>query len=169
MNSRDIVKNSSLMEQIYDLWILLTQTRDAIHQIRRKELSLYSVPIRQAYVLYIIKLIGNSATPAEISRYLFREPHSVSEILTRMETDGLLRKVKDLDKKNLTRIVLTDEGQRIYEQTKQRRRLNRVFSALSSEQKQQLYQLLWKTRDQALKELGAKKRPPLPCKQGFNS
>jgi len=53
----------------------------------------------QAAVLFVVRNMKTAATPAEISRRLFREPHTVSELIKRMEKQGLVRKKKDLEKK----------------------------------------------------------------------
>ena len=52
------------------------------------------------------QVIGYRVTPAEISRRLLRESHSISQILNRMENKGLVRWVKDLERKNLVRLIL---------------------------------------------------------------
>ena len=89
--------------------MLLNQATDATLRARQKELDRYGISAAQAAVLFIIQAIGEKATPAEITRWLFREPHSVSGMLSRMEKQGLVRKVKDLDGKNLVRIAMTEK------------------------------------------------------------
>lgn len=59
----------------------------------------YGITPEQAGVLFCIKVIGKEATPAKISRYTIREPYTVSAMLNRMERKGLIKKVKDLDRK----------------------------------------------------------------------
>jgi rRNA processing protein Gar1 len=68
-------------------WIWLSRTRDAVFAARRKELHRYDISARQASVMFVIQALGDKATPSEISRWLLREPHSVSEFLQRMEKD----------------------------------------------------------------------------------
>lgn len=86
------MKNYSFVDQDYELWVLLHQPRDAVFKAREKELSPYGISTMQAAVLFIILAIGNEATPTEISRWLLREPHSVSNLLSRMEKEGLVTK-----------------------------------------------------------------------------
>jgi len=74
----------------HELAVLLAQARGAMLKARRKELTRYHISPRQSAVLFYIRAIGDKATPAEISRGLFRESNSISEILGRMEKQGLL-------------------------------------------------------------------------------
>ena len=92
----------SSTDQDYKLWVLLNQVRDAVLKARQKELDQYNISASQAATLFVIEAIGPKATPAEISRRLFRKPHSVAGragILSRMEKKGLVRRFKDLDGK----------------------------------------------------------------------
>jgi DNA-binding MarR family transcriptional regulator len=73
-------------------WIWLSRTRDAVFSARRKELHRYAISARQASVMFVIQALGDKATPGEISRWLLREPNSVSEFLKRMEKDGLIKR-----------------------------------------------------------------------------
>jgi len=78
-----------------------------------------------------------------------------------MEKEGLIRKVKDLDRKNLIRVVVTEKGQRAYEQSTKREVIHRIMSSLSEEERQQLSSCLQKLRSKALAEFDME-RPPFP-------
>ena len=99
------MRNSSSVKEDFTLWVLLRQAKDAVFKATGKELSRYGISPEQAGVLSIVQSLDNKATPAEISRWLLREPHTVSGILSRMEKKGLLRKTTDLDRKNLVRVT----------------------------------------------------------------
>ena len=145
----------------YELAVLLTQARDAMMKARRKELTRYHISPRQSAVLFYIQAIGNKATPAEISRGLFRESHSISEILGRMEKQGLLRKIRDLRRKNMVRVELTEKGREACNHSEKRASIDKIFSTLSNEERQQLRFYLERLRDKALR-LIRKKRPLFP-------
>lgn len=132
------MNNISSEEQDFDLWLLLARTRDIILKARQKELRQYNISTRRTAVLFAIQAIGDKATPAEISRWLFREPNSVSEILNRMEVEGLVRKVKDLDRKNMIRVVMTEKGWETYYKSTNRESIRQIMSSLSEEERQQL-------------------------------
>jgi len=126
---------------------------------RGRELVQYDISPRQAAALAAIQAIGSKATPAKVSRWLCREPHTVSSLLSRMEGEGLVRKTKDLDRKNLVRITLTEKGKKAYAQSLGRESIHEIMSALSKEDRQQLSSCLEKLRDKTLLVLGKSKKP----------
>jgi len=158
----ETMKNFSSADQDYNLWVLLQQVGHAAFKARQKELNQYSISNTQAMVLFVIQAIGNKATPAEISRWVFREPHTVSGLLNRMEKEGLVRKVKDLERKNLVRVSITEKGQQAYHQSTKIESIRKVISSLSEEERQQLRSSLETLRDKALKELGVNRKLPFP-------
>ncbi len=146
------------VDNSYNLWLLLHQVTDIIFYAREQELKEHDLPGMQAEVLFAIKAIGDKATPAEIARWLFRRPHSVSGILDRMDKAGLVRKSKDLDRKNLVRISLTEKGEKAFTQALKRASIHKIISALNDDQKKQLQSLLDILRSKGLKELGLNTR-----------
>lgn len=149
-------------DQDYNLWVLLAQARSAMFRARQQELRQYGITPRQAAVLFIVQAIGHKATPAEISRWLFREAHSVSDLLNRMEKQGLLRKVKDLDRKNMIRIELTDKGREMLDNAMQRESIHRIMSSVSNQEREQLRSILQKIRDESTQVSGMKHKLPFP-------
>jgi MarR family multiple antibiotic resistance transcriptional regulator len=146
----------------YYLWVLFSQTRDAILKVRERELHSYHISERHAQILFIVNLIGRNATPAKISRWLLREPHSISEIIDRMEKQGILKKVKDLDRKNQVRIEVTEKGQKMYERSFIPRKLIDILSVLNEREKKQFITSLMKLRTEAIKHVGARYEVPMP-------
>ena len=156
------MKKQSFEDQDFELWVLLHQTRDAIFRARDKELGQYGISTMQAGVLFIINAIGNEATPTEVARWLFREPHTVSSLLNRMERDGLVSKTKDLQKKNMVRVTLTEKGRSAYNESLKRKSINKVMTSLSEEERLQFRSYLEKLRDRALTEPGREMKLPFP-------
>jgi DNA-binding MarR family transcriptional regulator len=154
------MKNKKPVDSRVSLIWLLFHVRHALFQARANELAEYGVTPMKATVLFIVKSIGDKATPAEISRWLFLKPHSVSGLLTRMGKDGLIARVKDLDRKNQVRIVLTEKANGLYRKSTSSKTFNRIMSCLPEEEAEQLESTLEKLRDRALKELGVKWKPP---------
>ena len=147
----------------YQLWALLAETRRALLNVRRRELKPYGIsPKKSALILAVEAMTDRVATPAEISRWLFREPHTVSELVTRMERQGLVSRAKDLGSKKLVRVSLTEKGREICNQSKKLESIRRILSCLSEEEQQQLRSYLFRLRDEALKELGIKYKLPFP-------
>lgn len=146
----------------YNLWLFLAQVRTVMLRARQMEVSRYGITASQASVLFVVNALGDKAMPAEISRWLFRQSHSVSGILNRMEKQGLVRRVKDLGKKNLVRVVLTEKGREVYANCTKREAMHRIMPSLSGEQRQQLIACLENLRDATLKYLGEEQELPFP-------
>ena len=152
------------VDEDYNLWMLLHQTTDATLRARQKELDQFGISVIEVEVLVVIHhTIGENATPAEISRRIFREPHTVSALLNRMEKKELLTKTKDLDRKNMVRVTITDKGWQAYARSTGRKSIYRMVSSLSGAERQVLWMCLEKLRNKAFQELTVEcKPPPLP-------
>lgn len=144
------------------LWLLLEQTRNAIYKARELELEQYGVSTVQAGVMFVIHTMGGRTRPADIARWLVREPHSISGLLSRMERDGLLRRVPDPDRKNAVSIVLTEYGAGICRKTFQRESVKQILACLEEEERKQLVKSLVLLRERALKDRRVRNRPPFP-------
>jgi len=148
---------------LFQLWGILHQTGWAIARNRENELSGVGVTLMQAAVMVVVKTVKGPVTPAEISRWLFREPQTVSSLLNQMERKNLLKRVRDLEKRNLVRVVLTEKGEEIYARSLEKiETLRQIMSCLTEEERSNLESYLLKLRNQALKSLGVKHRfaPP---------
>lgn len=145
-------------DEYYRLWLLLILVRDAIHRARQEELRQVGITASEAGVLFYAHALGNRATPAEISRCLFKRPHGISMLVSRMEREGLVKKVSDLDRKNLVRVELTEKGQEAYNYASKRAVIHRIISSLPEEERQQLSSNLERLRSKAFEELGLKKK-----------
>ncbi|HSW58410.1 MAG TPA: MarR family transcriptional regulator [Dehalococcoidales bacterium] len=137
-----------------DLWLLLTHTRYAVFRAREKELQRYGVSPEQVGLLFVVQALGNKATPATISRHIMRQPHTVSALVDRMAKRGLVKKTKDLDRKNLVRVVLTEKGKKTYELSTKRGPIHRIMSVLDKEEKSEFKVSLSKLLAKARKEIG---------------
>jgi DNA-binding MarR family transcriptional regulator len=91
----------------YQLFGLIIEATDAMHKARQKELNKHNIHMSWSAILLTIKALGNRATPIAIGQWLLRERHTVSELLDKMESEGLVEKIRDLDRKNRVRVVLT--------------------------------------------------------------
>ncbi len=137
-----------------DLWLLLTHTRYAIFRAREKELQRYGVSPEQVGLLFVVQALGNKATPAAISRHIIRQPHTVSALVDRMARRGLVKKVKDLDRKNLVRVVMTEKGKKTYELSTKRGPIHRILGTMNEAEKKEFRMQLEKLLAKARKEIG---------------
>ena len=144
------------------LWWLIVRIERTIGRMRRKELSQEGITIRQAGVLLVVHAIGDKATQSEISRWLCREPNSVSSLLKRMEKQKLIRKSYDPENMNRVVVQVTNRGQEIYEYVAKGISIHRIMSGFSEEEKKQLSTSLGKLYKRALEEGGLGMGPPWP-------
>ncbi len=162
---KETMGNQLFADRDYNLWWRLHQTRHVLSRARNKELSRYGITAMQAAVLFIIKAImatEGEVTPGKISRWLLREPHTVSKICTRMENDGLVSKIRGSSKKNEINITLTEKGELAYRQSLKRESIKEIMSCLSEEELQQLDSSLQKLRDKGLDKLNESRKVPFP-------
>ena len=146
-----------------ELWALLDQATTAMSRVADNELSQAGITMIQGAVLYYVKNAKEPVIPAHISRWLFREPHTVSQLLMRMEKQGLVKRTKNLDRKNQLRITLTEKGEQAYQKQIEMRVISKILSMLSPEECEKLGANLKKLRDEAVKELDSRPRElPFP-------
>jgi len=137
----------------YDLGILIGQTSQALSKARRKELVHNGVTLRQSALLFYVAILGEKVTLRQIARARLREPNSITEQVNRMVKQGLVKKTKDLQRRNMVHVALTDEGRDVYKKTTKRDSVHRVMSALSEAEKKTLKPLLEKLRNAAMDEV----------------
>ena len=135
------------------LWVLIAQTRDAILRARELEYARYGITNERRAVLAIIQTSGGRATPVDIARDLFRELHSVTEMLVRMEKDGLVTRHKGTGRSKIE-VSLTEKGLDVFDQSFHNETDTKIFSALTKKQRERLSQYLWKLRGRTLEHLG---------------
>lgn len=154
--------STSSEDRDFILWVLLRQARDAVFKVRENELRQYGISTIEAATLYAIQSIGDKATPAEISRWVFREHHTVSALLSRMQKKGLVTKTKDTSRKNIWRVSLTKKGKNAYRQSIKRESIHTALSPLSAKDRQRLESYLREIRDNAIKHSVSEPALPFP-------
>lgn len=145
-------------DKSYALWLLLIQTNKAIHLARQEELDRIGITVAEAGVLYYAERLGKRATPAEISRRLSKVSHGISTLIKRMEMQGLVKKIKDLDRKNLVRVELTEKGRQIHQDAVKRETINRIMSSLSVEDSKKLTSCLENLRNTSFEKITLRKK-----------
>jgi DNA-binding MarR family transcriptional regulator len=139
-------------DQYFSLWVLLAQTKDAFLRARQVEYEPYGISNERRTVLWVIQSYGGQATPAEIGRRFFREIQSITEMLKRMEKDGLVTRHQGSGRSK-TLVKLTQKGSETLKQSLHNETDKRILSVLTPEERDQLAASLSKLRKQALAEL----------------
>jgi DNA-binding MarR family transcriptional regulator len=146
----------------HQLLVLLFQTRDLMLSLKRKELRKFGSTVEEATMLIHISKLGDKATPTELSRQLLRKHHSITGILLRMEKKGLIKRNKDLKRKNMIRVSMTEKGEAIYRNANNEDVLEKLVDILSDKQKQDMASYLNILRDKAFDLLGVENKPEIP-------
>ena len=142
-----------LPDEYFMLWVLIAQNRDAILRARERDYARFGISNERRAVLFIVQNNGGRTTPVEIARDLFRELHSVTEMLKRMEKDGLIERFKGSGRSKVE-IALTEKGLDVFNQSLHNETDKRIFSVLSPKERKQLASYLWKLRRKVLQDLG---------------
>ena len=140
-------------DEEFILWVMIAQTKDAVLKARQRDYSQFEINNERRALLWCIENNGGQATPVEIARQLFRELHSVTEMLERMIKEGLVKKYKGTGRSRSV-IRLTRKGIEVFNQSLHNQTDRKIFSVLSADERQILMETLWKVRNKALGELG---------------
>ena len=80
------------LDSTYNLYLLIYLTHAALFQARYNEIKAFGVTSMELALLTVVQGLGESATPAEISRWMMRKRPTISGLLNRMERNGLIRR-----------------------------------------------------------------------------
>jgi DNA-binding MarR family transcriptional regulator len=137
----------------YTLFTFVLQVADLLFKIRERELLPQNLSATAAEILFLVDAMGENVTPAKITRMILREPHSTSGILVRMETHGLIKRTKNMERKNQIRITLTAKGEKALKQAMKLEGATGVIARLSEMQQKQLKATLTALKESGRKEL----------------
>lgn len=127
----------------FRLWRTLDFTRHVISRYRDLELARFGTTREQLRILDILKANNGSTSIKEIADRTFRQHHTVSTLICRMEARGLVIKNKDSSDGRQYIISITEEGDSLHERVPTDS-LKDVFSQLSKGEKNDLESHLWK-------------------------
>ena len=137
----------------YRLFQLLRYTADAIHRAREYELKKYRLTPEQAGALVCILSLGNNATQAELSRWLFRLPNSITILINRMEKLGLVKKRPDKKRRNIMRLSLTKKGYEAYQHSIEFQAFYPIIDVLPEKKRRELWSSLQIIREKVFENL----------------
>lgn len=151
-----------LGDPVFNAWVRLRQAWEAVAQSLEMELDMHQTTLPQIDILIILNASKAPLTPSDIASYTFRELHSVSGLLTRMEKAGYVRKLRSRKDQRVVKIQMQPKGEQLLKKTvgsgfPHARRI--MMPSLSEEEIKELDQLLKKLRNGALQELGLKTEP----------
>jgi MarR family transcriptional regulator, organic hydroperoxide resistance regulator len=146
--------------EIHDTWNAFSVTYRLIGKLWNRDMMPYKITREQALNLMIIKHLGENATPYRISRFQVQEHNTVSDMIERLEKQGLVTKVRESQGKSRVKVRLTKQGEKVYNQSLRRHSLYKIMSVLSSSQMKELRQILSRLMDEIMKEFETEKEWP---------
>jgi DNA-binding MarR family transcriptional regulator len=156
------------LDENFSLWTLMHHSSEVLMAVREKAIEKFGLSAIELRLLVVIPIIETTmdqeATASELTKWLFRKRSTISELLSRMETKGLIRRVPQADNKKSVVIQLTDNGKKVREQAFNAGMtfVNKAMSSLSPEERHQLWVITGRLRNLALKELELSEKPPFP-------
>jgi len=139
-----------------EFWGLLNQLRDTMIRLRDREIKALGITSIQGGVLWTLRTLekeGIPATPAEISRRIFRQPPTTLALLNRMVKLGLIT-TGNVEGRRQVLVVLTGKGRETYRAFATRREvIPRLIASLPPEERLQLKASLVKLRQKAREEM----------------
>lgn len=72
----------------------------------------------------------------------------------------MVRMVSDSKRKNSLKVVITEKGENVYQESIKKDALNRIFSVLSDKEQQEFKMMLQKIMEKSREELGRYYKPP---------
>ena len=129
---------------------LIGNLRDLSHIMR----FLYEGKGSQKRILIVLEEIGGSITQQKLTERLGIQPESVSEVISKLENAGYIRRTQNESDRRTSVIELTEAGKVIAIEARDQRirRRQQMFSCLSGSEKYELLSLLekvntdWKER-----------------------
>ncbi len=120
-------------------WSRLQMATTALNRARDLELAKIGLNMPQAEVLYCLKIAKEPMTPMKLCRMMFKQPHTVSAMVHRMESRGLVVTRRDMKRKNWVRVSLTRKGEEAFERWSKTTMVPDVaFSSLSTKEREAL-------------------------------
>jgi len=141
---------------IVENMVIFHQTSDAVVKVLSAELAQIGLSYTQASVLVALRMSNKPLTVSEIARFLFRELHSTSGLITRMEKYGYIERIPAPYDKRCIQIQLTSKGTESADKVAKRivPLYSRVLSQLSDKQLRQFTRYLRTLRNQSIKQIG---------------
>ena len=137
----------------FTLFTTIQQLADIFIKIRERELLPQKISVAAAELLFLADALGKDVTQAKISRMTLHDPHITSGILVRMETHGLIKRTKNMERKNQIRVTLTAKGEKALKQSMKLEGATGVIARLSEVQQKQLKATLTALKEAGKKEL----------------
>jgi len=134
-------------------WLRLETFVAVMERARNLELARIGLNIPQAGVLYCLKISKEPMTPMKLARMMHKQPHTVSALVHRMETQGLISTKKDMKRKNWLRVSLTKKGEEALKRWVAASEVPDAMGCLTKRESEELYAITKKLHNKSLEVL----------------
>ena len=136
-------------EHDLDLILIISDIQKLVTRMMIRESLKENLTLKQSAVLQLLANKG-PIQMNQISRELLTTSANITSLIDRLERKGLVRRVEDNDDRRKIIIQLTTEGKKLFEVASGRYRKNvqEVFNTLGQIEKEELYTLIKKVRDE---------------------
>ena len=134
-------------------WMRVQTMNAVLERARNLELAKVGLNMPQTEVLYCLKVSEEPMTPMKLARMMHKQPHTVSALVHRMETQGLVSTKKDMKRKNWVRVSLTKKGEEALKLWATATEVPDAFSCLSKKDKEALYSITQQLHNKGLELL----------------
>lgn len=149
----DGMYQSDTVRPMVSIWMLLRQTWEAMDRAMARELHKLGTTPAKADMLQVLKNSDGPLSITEIARQLFREPHTIQGLISRMEKEGLVKRLSQPGKGKPAAIAITERGEELLKRIAGATVVYKVMSCLSEEDYAELEKRLQLLRRSALEEL----------------
>lgn len=153
--------NMNFAEPSVTTWALLRQTSTATNKVAETRLSRVRLTPEKLAVLWACRDHPPPLTPAELSRLVFREAQTVAGLLSRMEKEGLVKRIPKRKGRPFTEIKLTPKGEKACGPGVEVMKsiITELTSGLSQEDRETLHRILRALRQNMLNQLHIEPEP----------
>lgn len=136
-------------------WLLCHQTFNLVSKCEDVMFAKAGTTTQQHAVLMAIKYINDPVKPTDVASWLDRNTNAITLIIDRMERDGLVKRVRDLRDRRSLRLIMTQKGEELLEQTTIPgwELVEEILSCLSEEELKTFNSIMEKVREKAFQYL----------------
>ncbi|MGI8554367.1 MAG: MarR family winged helix-turn-helix transcriptional regulator [Dehalococcoidia bacterium] len=151
-------RNSASM---FTTWSLLHQSYSLVYKNLDQLMTKTGISQAQASVLVVLKSVGRPLPLSKLARLLVQEAQSVTSLVDRLESRGLVRRVPDSKDRRVINVELTPDGEslfdRIYPAAHQG--ISEIFAGLNPRELHALTDSLRKLRNRGADVLHLSRSP----------
>ena len=141
------------LREEYEFAVLMAQVVEGLLKVIQNELKPLGLSPIQLGVMYAVKTSKEPPTGSEIARRLLRRPQSVHQVLSRMENQGLVRRIRGTEGKREVPVELTERGEDAFREAGKKHVIPEILARLSSDERKQVKAILEKLRTATYEKL----------------